>query len=203
MSDAVLFSLQIDAIDYKKVKAREPKLRRKAVEAALTLWRNTYLPMHFGPQAATRYGYAPRKFSYLYQSKRQLRHLRPRDNWNELYPDRQPNELTGTLRRAVTSNKPRFTEQKKGGKSLILLKVNAPKHLYYRVKRKDGSRTPHKGDELSKILPQEFEVMQAKYKEVYMAALESEFEAETNRLSKRARAGARRAMRDRAVRMAA
>lgn len=156
-SHSVVFNnnvVQMGGVETKKWINAEKRARRASMTAGLMHWRDKFLPLHFGSQAAQRYGYVGRDFSYL-QSKGQLRYLRESEFRGTVWADRKPLERTGGLRRQVLKDAPKFSLRKSG--SELVMSIPAPKYLYMwrnRTKAR-GTRPPNKAAELTTLRAEE------------------------------------------------
>jgi len=53
------------------------RMHRGAIERVGKYWRRFFLPTHFTPRGADKYGYAPRKFTYNRRKQKTQRHRNP------------------------------------------------------------------------------------------------------------------------------
>lgn len=180
--------VQDGGLEFGNMAKKRDAISRKGYRAGLEVWREKYLPGHFGRGAASRYSYQARSEKYTEQKRK---YFGTEDPLVKEGYRRTTQKGTGepTLIHAAVHGDFKYRKARGGDGLDLVLKL--PQHAYYYKKRKSGGTSPKMTDELSTILDVESDEMTETAAEVILEG----YLAEADRGNRRVQ----RAIRKRAV----
>lgn len=143
------------------------RMNRAGYQAVGEYWHENFAPLHFKPGASQRYGYQPRKETYLKSKQAKARSQKPVNRAGYRVREGGTQELvyTGQLRKLVTDY-----ARIRSFPTRLTVELVGPKYLRGRVK----PGHPDIAGEVTAVSPAEIEELSHVFTEACAAAFESE-----------------------------